>query len=321
MDAIAFTLPSIAEVVRDLGYRARVHADEGFAGLESASSGCTFWMYFLDAHEDYLSGLEAEASLVRFRGGWGGMSDFFESDLDELCNRFNRMQSFAKAFWYRNDDDVSFTVEADLYVLDGMSAKAFQNRVSAFVVNFEWARRCLDACPRIGKREIHERHARAVDILRGAGGDPAEAVAMYRQNAHAGFAGSQNNFGDLFEHGEHVPPDLPLAVYWYTRAAERGEPTAYFSLADVLSQSDDNIDSLVVAAQYAILAAERLPEGKNRLVATQLRDSLEARLGEEAWAHAGKLEAGFRPLYAEQWVMDDTPGPEVIEAPGSDALN
>jgi len=150
-----------------------------------------------------------------------------------------------------------------------------------------------------------ERHNKAVDGVHGIAPNIDEAISLYRQNAYLGYAGSQNNFGDLFESGTGVVKDELLAVYWYTRASERGEPTAYLSLASILAASQSNLDSLTVAAKYAILAAKKLPEGRNKISALQIKDNLQEILSPELYAYAEELAQSFKPIYEEngRWVM------------------
>jgi len=62
------------------------------------------------------------------------------------------------------------------------------------------------------KSKLVENHNKALSLLHADGdtGQIEQAIRLYRQNAHLGFAGSQNNFGDLFEDGDLVPKDLLL---------------------------------------------------------------------------------------------------------------
>ena len=75
--------------------------------------------------------------------------------------------------------------------------------------------------------------------------DPAEAFRLYQASADLGFAGAQNNVGDHYERGHVIPQSDVGAVYWYTRAAERGEPTAYLGLASVLGNCEAGDDLLI----------------------------------------------------------------------------
>jgi TPR repeat protein len=101
-----------------------------------------------------------------------------------------------------------------------------------------------------------------------------EAVRLYWHSAQAGFAGAQNNLGDLYELGKGVPASEGFAIYWYARAAERGEPTAYFSLATILAKGNPDSGQLVEAMKFAILAVEKLPGKKNRQRAQVAKDAL-----------------------------------------------
>ena len=320
-DFMKFSKANIAEALRDLGYKGKELVDANVSFIESAASGRSFFVYPHLPDGEFVSAESAEASLVRFRAYWPQMDDLGEAQADALCNWFNADQSFTKLFRRTSQTSFGLILEADLYVLDGMSMAAFQNRTEAFITSYEYAMKCLERCTYIDKDEILERHNKAVEILHGAGEDLSEAVKLYRINSHLGYAGSQNNFGDLFEIGEHVEKDELLAIYWYTRASERGEPTAYYSLASIFEQSRDNPDAMVLAAQYAILASENLPEGKNLTAALEIRNTLKEILSSDLFELAEYYASNFKPIYEEKWTLSDSPGPKVTVVPGSDLLN
>ena len=140
--------------------------------------------------------------------------------------------------------------------------------------------------------------------------DLAEALRLYKLAAEANFAGSQNNLGDMYETGTGATKSTALAVYWYTRAAERGEPTAYLSLSSLLPELGQDKDTLVQAAKFAILASRKLPDGQNRSGAERNRASLEKRLTAEDYAQAVALAERWVPLYREPRLMGDTPAPK-----------
>ena len=206
-DFMKFSKANIAEAIRDLGYKGKELVDANVSFIESAASGRSFFVYPHLPDGEFVSAESAEASLVRFRAYWPQMDDLGEAQADALCNWFNADQSFTKLFRRTSQTSFGLILEADLYVLDGMSMAAFQNRTEAFITSYEYAMKCLERCTYIDKDEILERHNKAVEILHGAGEDLSEAVKLYRINSHLGYAGSQNNFGDLFEIGEHVEKD------------------------------------------------------------------------------------------------------------------
>lgn len=315
-----FQVPVIAEVIRDFGYKAKIQELENCFFIESAASGLDFYLYCWPEGKNEKS-IGTDIFLIRFRAGWINLEDYNETEVDVLCNWYNANQPFSKLYRRSNETSFDLILEADLYILDGMSVGEFSYRFSKFVEQLEYANRCFIQCRSINKNEILARHNEAVQAVYGIAPDFDKAVHLYRQNSHLGYAGSQNNFGDLFENGSGVPKDDLLAIYWYTRASERGEPTAYYSLASILAESTSNIDSLVVASKYAILASEQLPEGRNKLAAQQLCDTLKNLIGPSMTDFSEGLAADFKPIYEEKWTMSDAPGGPIFSAAGSHLLN
>lgn len=143
-----------------------------------------------------------------------------------------------------------------------------------------------------------------ISAMRGKADD--RAVELYYSAARLGFAGAQNNLGDLYENGNGVQKDLISAAFWYSRSAERGEPTAYLSLASLLSASaDPNV--LVEALMFAILAGERLPDGRNKASALELTRGLTDRLPPSLRQLAMDLAKKWVPLYQETRLLGDAP--------------
>jgi len=316
-----FSLTEIAEAIRDLGYKGKELLEEKFSLIESSTNGRSFYVYPLISENKSLLSNDSQALLVRFKAAWYDMDGFEESQIDALCNWFNANQPFAKLFRRSSDDSLDIILEADLYVLDGMSKASFQNRTQAFINSYEYAMKCIAKCTYVDKQEIIDRHNKAIDILHSDTGDTDEAVNLYRINSHLGFAGSQNNFGDLFETGDYIIKDELLAMYWYTRSSERGEPTAYYSLASMLEKFRKNPDSMVLAAKYAILACENLPEGKNMAAALEIKKTLQEVLSADLYKLAESYASDFKPIIEEKWTLSDAPGPKVTVVPGSELLN
>lgn len=137
----------------------------------------------------------------------------------------------------------------------------------------------------------------------------ADAARYYRLAADEGFAGAQNNLGDMYEEGQGVPANGKFAVYWYTRAAERGEPTAYLSLASFLADGTNDENVLIEALKFALLAAQRLPEGKNKTTAKEAIRSISARVSKDSVSIALDMAKKWEPLYQEEYLMADSPNP------------
>lgn len=137
--------------------------------------------------------------------------------------------------------------------------------------------------------------------------EPAGAFRIYQASADLGFAAAQNNLGDYYERGEAVPHSDVGAVYWYTRAAERGEPTAYLGLASVLGNSNAGDDLLVEALKYAFLAKELLPEGGNKDLATVLQGLIAAKLSRSSHDEFIQRVKNWEPLFQEEYLQSDSP--------------
>ena len=137
--------------------------------------------------------------------------------------------------------------------------------------------------------------------------DFKKALSLYRQAAELGFAGSQNNLGDAYECGEGTTKSDVVAAYWYARAAERGEPTAYMSLATLLSRTAPDSESLAEAAMYALLALRHLPNGTNQMLTATCYAQIKSRLPDELLVHAMERAKAWRPLFQEGRLLSDTP--------------
>jgi hypothetical protein len=150
-------------------------------------------------------------------------------------------------------------------------------------------------------------HNLAVQSEHGKKPSIKKALKFYRLSADDGFAGAQNNLGDLYETGEGVQKNDKVASYWYARAAERGEPTAYLSLSTLLSENTKDEAVLIEALKFAILAVANLPEGYNKSQAIKTANKISSQLSPEAKAYANDLAIEWEPLYQETYLMSDSP--------------
>ena len=160
--------------------------------------------------------------------------------------------------------------------------------------------------------EIEIQTARAnfeLALKKRAGQTPSneDAAKLYRLAADGGFAGAQNNLGDLYEAGEGVGKNEKFAIYWYARSAERGEPTAYLSLASLLPEGTTEPAILVESLKFAILAYTTLPEGRNRSNAQEIIVKLGSKLSALEKDRAFELANHWTPLFQEEHLMTDTP--------------
>ena len=137
--------------------------------------------------------------------------------------------------------------------------------------------------------------------------DDSRAASLYLKSAEVGYAGAQNNLGDMYELGHGVLKNNKLAMYWYTRAAERGEPTAYLSIASFLAAGNEDPEASVEAAKFAALAFTYLPDGKNREKAENLTKTLSLKLSQFDKTRVLNLVNQWAPLFQEEHLMGDAP--------------
>jgi hypothetical protein len=135
-----------------------------------------------------------------------------------------------------------------------------------------------------------------------------EAARWYRRAAEtggSGFAGAQNNFGDMFENGEGVPKSAADAVYWYTRSALQGEPTAYLSLGSCFAEGIGVKKDLVEAYFWLALAIPRLSDGGNKNAAKSKISEIEKQMSPEQIQKGQRKATDFRPYIQTRLTMGD----------------
>ncbi len=157
-----------------------------------------------------------------------------------------------------------------------------------------------------GNEKAHENFSLALKKRTESPEAPDQARILYRLSANEGYAGAQNNLGDMYESGEGAIKNENFAIYWYTRAAERGEPTAYLSLSTLLSHATQDQSVLSEALKFAYLAYAQLPAGTNRKAATAAIKKIESMVPEQVKQTARELAHAWEPLYQEKYLMGDT---------------
>jgi membrane associated rhomboid family serine protease len=84
-----------------------------------------------------------------------------------------------------------------------------------------------------------------------------EAIKWYIKAADLGDAEAQYDLGDIFEHGEGVPTDMPTAIAWYTKGAEQGESLAQDRLARIYENGSGVPRDMREAIKWYRKAAEQ----------------------------------------------------------------
>jgi TPR repeat protein len=84
----------------------------------------------------------------------------------------------------------------------------------------------------------------------------AEAFSLYQQLADQGHAKAQFNLGVMYDFGQYVAQNYPLAVSWYQNAAEQGNANAQYNLALKYQTGQGVIKDETKAAYWYRKAAE-----------------------------------------------------------------
>lgn len=129
----------------------------------------------------------------------------------------------------------------------------------------------------------------------------------YSWSAIHGFAGAQNNLGDMFENGDGTEPDTGMAIYWYTQAAMQGEPTAYLSLGELFLNGKGVAQNYFTAAFWLSLAAKELPDGQNMADALKGKELALSKLDEKAKRQLLSRLYSFAPLKQSKELLSDRP--------------
>lgn len=153
------------------------------------------------------------------------------------------------------------------------------------------------------RRKGYEAFLAGISAIKATPPAEEDAARSYRLSADQGYAGAQNNLGDLYATGRGVPKSVMAAIYWYTRSAERGEPTAYLSLASLLSQDTTDPEILIEALKYAALAYNFLPAGTNKTSAEALSTALSAKLTQADRRRVLELVTRWAPMHQEERLM------------------
>jgi hypothetical protein len=312
------TVNRIALLMQEMGFRGKVVHGDDWCWAESATSGIKFNIY---AYSDQLADPNGEARSIQFQGGWGGLSSYDARRFLMVCNRFNHDWRYAKASVATDHDRYSLSVKLDHHCPNGMTDEEFFVVADMFVRLIEdMAKRTMSAGGDTFSSLI-DRHREATGLMWGADSDPDQALAIYLENARAGYAGSMISLGDYYENGIDIAHSAPVAAHFYTQAAERGQPSAYYGLARILAKDAEDEDIILEAAKFALLACRDLPDGQNRHGAEMLRDQLLDKLSNDAQEMAIKLAGTWLPLTVEGGPIDAEPVLDYGRSPSSSTLN
>jgi len=305
-------LPETASALLiEMGYRGKITSSGDRPIIESATNGGRFYVNFFERNE---IAPETGFCAIQFSTGFNLNSDCNPSELIQLCNAFNRRYRNVKVVIGGNSPKyVELQLDADVY---GEAKQWFEYYAEFFLIAARAFFEEICETNEFRGDGCTEIHCNAVQLAHGINRDAKAAIELYRKAAYRGYAGSQNNLGDQYERGEALPKSDLFGVYWYTRAAERGEPTAYLSLSTLLSEQAADREMLIEALKFGLLAIERLPKGYNHQTAQKCVERLFGLLTDEEVATARERISVWKPLFQESRLMSDTPdGNRQLDAP------
>ena len=308
----------IAALMQEMGYRGKVVNRDDWCWVESATNGNRFNVY---SYSDDRADPDGAARSIQFDGGWTGLSSHDARRFLMVCNRYNHDWRYAKATVAADNDRYTLSVKLDHYCPIGMTDEEFFAVADMYIRLIEDMSKRTDHADGDDSNALIEQHQTAVGLMWGSDADPAQAVNIYWSNARAGYGGSMSSLGDLYEYGAEVGQSATAAAYFFAQAAERGQPSAYYGLARVLSEGAPDQSVLVEAAKYALLACRDLPEGPSRSKAELLRDGLMQKLGDEAQSAAEYLAGLWAPITFEGGPLENAPIHDNVQSPPSSVLN
>ena len=294
----------VVDRLQEGGYKAKVFSRDGRAWIESGAHGLNFEVIFYAGEDleqpDACKSMAFDLTLGPYRKRNIDL-------LSNVCNEFCRKMRYVKAFVINREHDMLVSIQMDTLASGGVSDIFIDDAINAFVwFMADFSKLLRDAIDRT--HDYSSYHTAALDAIWGVEKNPERAFFLYSTAAYGGFAGSQNNLGDMYETGLGCVESEVVAMHWYTRSAERGEPTAYFSISTLLLETKNATpDILITAAQFAILALERLPDGKNKASAQETLAKISEHLSEDQISHARALAEGWKPLFQETGLMGDSP--------------
>ena len=297
------SLRQVATVLQDFGYRGLV--DEDNQCVHSAAMGLDFRVVLHGLIEGDANEGEYESYL--FDMGLYCSVPVPLSRIISRCNDLNRYYRYTKFFGGQNDAGRSYAaIQMDVQA-DVTDDQTLLRNCETFISMAVVLRELINTVENEGNQDAISEHSKAVGLMQGTADDQVRACELYWYSANKGFAGALNNLGDLYERGLNLPQSQAVAAYWYGRAAERGEPTAYLSLATLLLDVAEDNWMHIEAAKFALLAVEYLVEGTNKALAQDALDRLETLLPDDAMDVAKAMASRWEPLFQEPNLMSDKP--------------
>ena len=120
---------------------------------------------------------------------------------------------------------------------------------------------------------------------------PFSAADWIQRAANAGNGYAQAALGEMYELGEGVSQDFPMAAKWYERAAQQGLTVAQLQLSILHGTGQLGERDLVQSYKWVLLAAHLGNEKTG-----ELRRLLEKEMTDAERAEAVRLARAYRPV-------------------------
>lgn len=147
-------------------------------------------------------------------------------------------------------------------------------------------------------QDVPEAHFMKGDFYyRGEYGHPQDYVKAreyLEKAAAAGHAPAENMLGTIYEQGLGVPVDLDLAIHWFRKAAEQGDPKGMSNLGQHLGPDGPDASKHVEALMWLLLAARA-----NEPMARQILGEIIRSRPPEVVKQAQARVAQFKPRIQE----------------------
>jgi TPR repeat protein len=135
--------------------------------------------------------------------------------------------------------------------------------------------------------------------------DEKKAIPYYLRAAKLGHGQSQNNLAWSYYKGEGVEKNIFEAIYWATKATERGDYFSYGSLGAIRYQTDGFVRDDIETYKWLKLGTDLMPTGDARDGDLKLLAELKSRMTEDQIRQGDELVKAWKPLVQSQSQMRD----------------
>jgi TPR repeat protein len=135
--------------------------------------------------------------------------------------------------------------------------------------------------------------------------DKNKAFSYYLRAAKLGSGPSQNNLAWAYFKGEGVEKNLYEAIYWATKATERGDHFSYGTLGTIRFETDFFQHDDVETYMWLKLGTDFMPKGKSRDSDLKTLELLKSRMTGDQIARGDVLVKNWKPLKQAESQMRD----------------